>query len=139
MEKIITGYNCLQCFVEQIDKVLKLLNLPENEKIKIYLKSLKFLSEIKDFHCAPPEIARQVYEFLYKETGDNNPFRKLKEKTTFSLGGCKKRFSGVPEMISISRSFWGAQHDLNYPLCSQKHIEIEYNSQRPIVPKSCAS
>ena len=23
--------------------------------------------------------------------------------------------------------------DLNYTLCSQRHIEIEYNSQRPIV------
>ena len=81
MEKIFVGYNCLQCFVEQIDKVLKLSELNEEKKIDIYLKSLKFLSEIEDFNCSPPEIARQVYEFLYKITGNNNPFKKLKEET----------------------------------------------------------
>ncbi len=81
MEKILVGYNCLQCFVEQIDKVLTLSELNEEKKIDIFLKSLKFLSEIEDFNCSPPEIARKVYEFLYNATGNSNPFKKLKEET----------------------------------------------------------
>jgi len=81
MKKIFLGYDCLQCFVSQIDVVLRLTDIPEKNKMTIYLDSLKFLSEIKNWDYSAPEIARQLYEFLYEKINCNNPFKEIKEAT----------------------------------------------------------
>ena len=43
-------------------------------------------------------------------------------------GSAKKKLSGGTPKGGVV-----VFDDLNYTLCSQRHIEIEYNSQRPIV------
>jgi uncharacterized protein with ATP-grasp and redox domains len=81
MEKIFVGYDCLKCFVSQIDKILNLLDLDAEEKKDLFLKSINFLSNIKDFNHHPPEIARILYNFLYDLLDDNDPFKKIKDST----------------------------------------------------------
>ena len=81
MEKIFVGYDCLKCFVSQIDKVLNFLEIEELKKREFFLKSVKFLSEIENFNCHPPEIARLLYDYLYRLLGNSDPFREVKGKT----------------------------------------------------------
>ena len=79
---ILAGFECTGCFVHQINKVISIAceDLKESEKIEIFKKSIEFLSEI-DFNETPPEIARKVYNYLYKITGNIDPFEKLKNET----------------------------------------------------------
>ncbi len=81
MEKIYVGYDCLKCFVSQIDKILISLNLEEEERKKFFLNSINFLSNIKNFKCHPPEIARILYGFLYTLLGNSDPFKQIKDNT----------------------------------------------------------
>ena len=81
MEKILVGYDCLKCFVSQIDKVLLNLDVNGTDKKRFFLSALNFLSKIEDFNCSPPEIARQLYAYLYKLLGNNNPFESIKKDT----------------------------------------------------------
>lgn len=81
MEKIYVGYDCLKCFIHQIDKILNLHNLKEDSKKKYFLEAINFLSNIENFNVHPPEIARLLYNFLYKLLGNNDPFKKIKDYT----------------------------------------------------------
>ena len=65
-----------------------------------------------------------------------NQKHKQKEAETKSKDKNKQQKNKKTQKMSPKRCCFD---DLNYPLCSQRHIEVEYNSQRPIVPKSSAS
>ncbi len=79
---IIAGFECTECFVHQINKVISIVgeNKSEKEKIEIFKRAIKFLSEV-DFNDSPPEIARKIYNYLYKITDNPDPFSKIKEET----------------------------------------------------------
>ncbi len=79
---ILAGYECTGCFVHQINKVISIAckDFKENEKIEIFKKAIRFLSEV-DFNETPPEIARKLYNFLYKITQNVDPFEKIKDET----------------------------------------------------------
>ncbi len=79
---IIAGFECTECFVHQINKVISIAckNKNEIEKIEIFKQAIKFLSGI-DFNNSPPEIARQIYNYLYKLTGNLDPFKEIKKQT----------------------------------------------------------
>lgn len=79
---IVAGYECTECFVHQVNKVISIAceNKSESEKIEVFKKAMEFLSKI-DFNNSPPEIARMIYQYLYKITENPDPFKELKLKT----------------------------------------------------------
>ena len=79
---ILSGFECTECFVHQINKVISIAceSKTDKEKIEIFKKAIHFLSKI-DFNETPPEIARKVYNFLYKITDNKDPFKKIKHET----------------------------------------------------------
>ena len=79
---IIAGFECTECFVHQINKVISIAckNKTDNEMIEIFKKAIKFLGDV-DFNNSPPEIARQIYNYLYELTGDQDPFKEIKIET----------------------------------------------------------
>jgi uncharacterized protein with ATP-grasp and redox domains len=81
LKKIITGYECLNCFVSQIDKMSNSIGKTEEEKKELFLNALNFLSGIKDFNVPPPEVARQLYKFIRASTGVYDPYKEIKSST----------------------------------------------------------
>ena len=72
--------DCVTCIIGQIDKAIKLLNLDEQKAQTIQEEVLK-KSQSFSFDHTPPYVAREVYEYLAKETNCTDPLENLKQES----------------------------------------------------------
>lgn len=72
--------DCVNCIIGQIDKAIKLLNLDEQKAKTIQNEVLK-KSQSFSFDHTPPYVAREVYEYLAKETNCTDPLENLKQES----------------------------------------------------------
>lgn len=72
--------DCVNCIIGQIDKAIKLLNLDEQKAKTIQNEVLK-KSQSFSFDHTPPYVAREVYEYLAKETNCSDPLENLKQES----------------------------------------------------------
>jgi len=106
---ITAGYECCKCFINQIDKVIKIAGkgIDEKKKIEIFKKSIEFLSKL-EFSVTPPEIAQQIYSYLNFLLKNDDPFKEIKDKTNeLALNIAKEIFS---EELSLKEA-------LKYAIC----------------------
>ncbi len=128
MQKILVGYECLQCFIHQIDRILNLLDLEEDKKKTLFLKSISYFSTIEDFNFPPPEIARQLYRFLYSLLKDDDPFKTIKQQSNLVAEEILSELSKSEFQLKdfVKFSVGGNVIDFGVKGSSNKNIQFEY-------------
>lgn len=71
---------CVECITYQIEKATKLLELDEKLSEEIMTEVKKRAINF-DFNRTPPFVAKDVYEFLAKKIGKEDPLEKLKQQS----------------------------------------------------------
>jgi len=74
-----TYLECLPCFLNQALKAMQLTNQDPKTKEKVIKEIMKKLADI-DLNKKPPEFARFVYNIIYKETGNYDPYKEIKRR-----------------------------------------------------------
>ncbi|TYB32099.1 MAG: DUF89 family protein [Candidatus Mcinerneyibacterium aminivorans] len=74
-----TTYECIPCAFKQGINVAKSLNMEEKKLKTMIQEILKYLSKMDYAETTPPELAKVVYEIIYKYTEVEDPFKQSKE------------------------------------------------------------
>lgn len=120
---------CLVCIYNQMLRIARVAT-EDNEKMEIILKeSAKHLS-LANLNLTPPELADNPYKLVYKITGNNDPYKEIKEahiKTALNLYPMLKEMvkkSSDKLLESVKISIMGNAIDLGSTFDS---IEIDLN------------
>lgn len=71
-------YECLHCYLKQVQKVSKILEIEDDIKESVVREVLKQLSEA-DYDKTNPEIMYDTWGIITKIVGDKNPYKSIKE------------------------------------------------------------
>jgi uncharacterized protein with ATP-grasp and redox domains len=92
--------DCYVCIYTQALNITKRLNLDENTSSEILRGVAKILSKY-DLSVTPPEIAKEVYQFIEKELNIADPFEKEKKESIEKALNLK---SFLEEKLKISKN-----------------------------------
>lgn len=73
--------DCLPCFLNHSIAIADMCARDSKEKELIVKKTLAKLAEL-DFSMPPPAMAKIIHSFVSEITGNNDPYKKLKEEST---------------------------------------------------------
>ncbi len=76
-----TYLECIPCFMNQIIRTGRLLDIPEDDIYGLMTRFGAKLSNI-DMHDPPPKTAIAIYEAISERAGTDDPFRELKKEST---------------------------------------------------------
>jgi damage-control phosphatase, subfamily I len=76
-------FDCAPCFVRQTLDATKKIKLNNNEKmIENTLRRVLKAIAVFDFELSPPHMAQIIHRIIREETGDDDPYRQIKNKST---------------------------------------------------------
>ncbi len=92
--------DCLVCIYNQALKTTKLLNLSDKESGKLLLKIAEILPSFS-MQNTPPQIAKETYALIEKETKSKDPLKKIKKE---SIKEAKKFLPFLERKIKNSKN-----------------------------------
>lgn len=123
-----TYLDCLPCFMNQIVRIGRLLNLSEAE---CFAMMREFASQFSDLELAdpPPKTSIQLYDMISRYTGLEDPFKEIKDEST------KKALALYPELkervkeagspLSLAAKFAVAGNVIDFGVASEFDLETE--------------
>jgi len=88
--------DCVPCLLKQALLGARLATNDIEIQEKIMNRSLEILADYKSYQSSP-ELARAIHQVIKQETGNNDPYSKIKEK---DLEAAKKAYLPVKEFLS---------------------------------------
>lgn len=108
-----TYLECIPCFLNQALKAMDLTNEDYKVKEKVMKEIMNELTKI-NLDKKPPEFAKFVYDKIYRLTGNNDPYKEIKDRDNKKA---MKKFSVFKQLVEKSR----------YPLLVATKIAIAGN------------
>ena len=93
-----TYLECIPCFLNQALKAMALSKQTDAEKEKVIKEIIRQLAKI-DLNKKPPEFARLVYNIIYDASGNQDPYKRIKERDNKKARGI---FPDIKDMADKS-------------------------------------
>ena len=123
-----TYLECLPCFMNQIVRVGRLLELPEADCLAMLHEFAGRFSEIK-LEDPPPKTAIMLYEMISRYSGRSDPFKEIKrestEKALALYPELKKRVELANAPLNLAAKFAVAGNVIDFGVASQFDLAAE--------------
>ena len=80
--------------IKQVQKTAELVNLSSEKKEQLTRKALDFLS-ISPWSGTPPGLAKELYSMLYREIGNDDPYKEIKERYNSIVLELEEELQGI--------------------------------------------
>lgn len=131
-----TYLECIPCFMNQIIRTGRLLNITEGDIYELMAWFGARLSDI-DMHDPPPKTAISIYRAMDEKTGTDDPFRKLKKESTLKalelLPGLAGRLEQLEFPLSMALRIACAANVIDFGIAT--HFDLDKELDRALSEK----
>ncbi|MCD6293252.1 MAG: DUF89 family protein [Deltaproteobacteria bacterium] len=123
-----TYLDCMPCFMNQIVRIGRLLELPEADCLAMLREFAGRFSEIK-LEDPPPKTAIMLYEMIGRYSGLKDPFKEIKRESTQKALALypelKKRVEQSSAPLTLAAKFAVAGNVIDFGVASQFDLATE--------------
>ncbi len=123
-----TYLDCLPCFMNQIVRVGRLLQLSESDCFAMMREFAEQLGAFK-LEDPPPKTSIILYDMINRYTGLEDPFKEIKAKSTAKALALypelKRRVTAAASPLSLAAKFAVAGNVIDFGVASQFDLETE--------------
>ncbi|MCD6269580.1 MAG: DUF89 family protein, partial [Deltaproteobacteria bacterium] len=123
-----TYLDCLPCFMNQIVRIGRMLNLSEADCFAMMCEFAGHFAEI-ELADPPPKTSIKLYDMINRYTGLEDPFRKIKDESTEKALGLypelKRRVNTAAVPLSLAAKFAVAGNVIDFGVASKFDLNAE--------------
>ncbi len=128
-----TYLECIPCFMNQIIRTGRLLNITEGDIYDLMAEFGAGLSDI-EMHDPPPKTAISIYSAIAKRAGTDDPFRELKKESMLKalglLPSLASRLERLPSPLSMALRIACAANVIDFGIST--HFDLDKELERAL-------